>query len=197
MTNLLFGSRARVGVLNVVLFSDGLHLREIGRRAGVSPSEAKRELDALVSLGILVKEKVGNVLVFRKNAESPILEELTSIFLKTEGGPALIARALKRFEGQLEFAFVFGSLANGSFSEKSDVDVLVVGRVSEDELASVLFEVQKKLSMPVNFILWSENDFSVKLKQKSSFVKNVAEGKRIWLAGDEREFERLVEKAFD
>lgn len=206
MLEKLFRSNAEVKVLGVVLFRDGLHLREIARAAGVSPPEAKRELDSLVSLGVLVREKKGNLCVYSKNEASSILSALVDLYSKTEGAAALVKKALERVERvakpreprggkAVKYAFVYGGFAKQTFGEKSDVDVLVVGDVDEEELASALFEAQKKVGLPINFILWSERDFFKKLREKSSFVKSLARGKRIWLSGDENEFKRLVKKA--
>ncbi len=85
MLEKLFRSKAEVKVLGIVLFEDGLHLREIARRAAVSPYEAKKELDNLIALGILIKEKQGNQLLFRSYPSCPFLEDLRSIYRKTEG----------------------------------------------------------------------------------------------------------------
>ena len=44
MLNLILRSKAEVKVLSVILFQDGLHLREIARQANISPFEARREI---------------------------------------------------------------------------------------------------------------------------------------------------------
>ena len=51
MLEKLLHGKAEVNLLGVVIFIDGLHLREIARKVGISSSEAKRELDILVSAG--------------------------------------------------------------------------------------------------------------------------------------------------
>lgn len=81
----IFRSKAEVAVLGVVLFSESLHLREIARRAGLSSSEAKRELDTLAALGLLLPERKGNLVLFYTDRRCPFLDDLRSIFVKAKG----------------------------------------------------------------------------------------------------------------
>lgn len=85
MLERLFRSKAEVGVLNVVLFTEGLHLREIARRAGIPPSHAKKELDTLSGLGLLFTERKGNLVLFYTDRRCPFLCDLRNIFTKAKG----------------------------------------------------------------------------------------------------------------
>ena len=53
MLETLLYSKAEVDVLGIVLFEDGLHLREIARRAKRPAPQAMRELNRLVRAGLL------------------------------------------------------------------------------------------------------------------------------------------------
>jgi len=81
MLERLFRSKAEVGVLKVVLFTEGLHLREIARRAGIPSSHAKRELDNLAGLGLLFTERKGNLVLFYTDRRCPFLEDLRNLFI--------------------------------------------------------------------------------------------------------------------
>jgi len=82
MLERLFRSKAEVSVLGVVLFSESLHLREISRRAGISSSEAKKELDSLVDLGLLFTERKGNLVLFYTDRRCDFLDDLRNVFVK-------------------------------------------------------------------------------------------------------------------
>src|SRR3989338_10104163 len=122
MLQLLFRSKAEVAVLGIVLFSEGLHLREISRRADIAPSEAKRELDTLVKAGVLIKTPKGNLSTHSLNQKCPFLKDLKNLYLRTEGAVPLLHDELRRIRN-LRFAFVYGSFASGRFTERSDVDL--------------------------------------------------------------------------
>ncbi|MBI2529545.1 MAG: nucleotidyltransferase domain-containing protein [Candidatus Diapherotrites archaeon] len=196
MLEKLMHSRAKVKVLGIVLLNNGLHLREIARRADVSVSEAKRELDNLLELGILKSERVGNLAVFSTNSASPFLDDLKSLYMKTEGIFAQLKSGLSNIRG-IKYAFIYGSLAKGAFREKSDIDLLIIGSANENEIASACMKAQEQSGREINFILWSGNELIKKLNEKSSFVSAVIKNRKIWLLGEENGFERTAAEAFD
>jgi len=181
MLGVLVGSGALAKVLGVVLFKESLYLRDIARIAGISPSEAKRELDKLVSVGVLLSRRKGNLRIFTLNSDCPFLGELKGLYLKTNGVFSMLRRALSR-KG-VAGAFVYGSMANGSYSDRSDLDLLVVGDISEDELERVLFSIQKETSREINYILWTEGELRKKLVEKSGFARSLAKREKVWIKG--------------
>ncbi|MEK6973080.1 MAG: nucleotidyltransferase domain-containing protein [archaeon] len=191
MLGRLFHSMAKAKVFGIVLFQDGLHLREISRLAHVSPSETKKELDNLVSTGVLTKDKKGNQIFFYVNNDCSFLTDLKNLYLKTEGIFKQIKEKLSEVGG-IEFAFIYGGTASGNFSPKGDIDVMVIGSVDEGKLTLKLFECQKKIKREINFVNWSEKDFLAKVKEKGSFIRSLVENKRLWLIGDKDGFERIV-----
>ena len=82
----LFG-RARYHVL-AVLFgladADTIHLRELARRAGLSPTAAQYELQALLPTGLVMQEGTGARPVYRANRGHPVAGELLGIIRKLD-----------------------------------------------------------------------------------------------------------------
>lgn len=192
MLEMLLRSGAEVKVLGVVLFSDGLHLREIARQAGISPAEAKKELDTLVSLGILKAERKGNLVLFHTDSSCPFFAELKGLYLKTEGVFAELRKALAETKG-IEFAFVYGSFARGEEREKSDVDLMIVGKPSMGELHRKIMKVEEKVGREVNYSVYSSDEFHRK-RTLSGFLREIIREKKVFVAGAENEFERLAGK---
>ena len=187
-------SRASARVLGAVLSADGLHLREIARRAGVPPSGTKRELGTLESLGVLRRERKGNLCIYFLRENCPFLPELRGLYLKTEGVAVALGKALGALRGA-DFAFIYGSFASGAFGGKSDIDVMVIGGASEEDVGRICFEIQKKAGREVNWTLWTPGDVAEKTRAKSAFLSSLLKREKIWLVGEKNEFERLVEKA--
>lgn len=196
MLEKLLRSRAEVAVLGIALFSDNLHLREIARRAGVSPYEAKRELDALVKIGLLSKSEKGNMLIFYQNRSCPFFLELRGLYLKTEGAIPLLQKALAGLSA-VRYAFIYGSFASGRFTEKSDIDLFVIGKIRQEALDRICFDVQNKTGREINYILWDEADFAKKIREGGAFVSSLLEKEKLWLKGDENGFERDATEARD
>lgn len=187
MLEMMMRSNAEVAVLGIVLFADGLHLREIARRAGVSAPEAKRELDILSKTGLLHKEKKGSMSIYSLDAKCPFISELRGLYLKTEGTIPLLKKELGKL-ANLRYAFVYGSFASGNFSGKSDIDLFLEGDVDAEAAGKACFEVQNATLREINYILWSDADLKKKLKEGGSFVSSLLKKEKIWLAGDADEF---------
>jgi predicted nucleotidyltransferase len=192
MLEKLLRSNAEVKVLGVVLFSDGLHLREIARRAGVSSSEAKRELGILASAGVLRAEKKGNLSLFYLEESCPFLQELKGLYSKTEGVFAQLKKALEKIKG-IEYAFVYGSFARGEYGEKSDVDLMVVGKPGMDVLHRGIMGAEGKLGREVNYSVYPSEEFHRKATL-SGFLREIIAGKKIFVVGLEDEFKRTAAK---
>jgi len=189
----LLRSKAEVKVLGIVLFFDDLHLREIARRAGVSPYETRRELGTLVEIGVLSCEKRGNQVSFRVRKDCPFLEELKGLYQKTEGVFSELREYLADVSG-ITYAFVFGSAAEGRERPTSDIDLLIIGDAEDKIISERIFSVQRKTGKEINFIVWSTADFLDKIAENSGFLKNIAAKKRVWLLGEEDGFVRALKE---
>lgn len=193
MLEKLIRSKAGVKLLGVVLFTDGLHLRELARKADISSFEAKRELDVLVDLGILIRKKVGNQVFFYTDKNCPFLIDLKNLYQKTEGFIFVLKENLSSLN--IKFAFIFGSTAKGTEKSTSDIDLLIISDENDSDLSKIIFKIQKQLKKEINFILWSEKDFKEKLKSKNTFLDNIIYQK-LWITGDEDEFSRIIKEGF-
>ncbi|MEM4194903.1 MAG: nucleotidyltransferase domain-containing protein [Candidatus Anstonellales archaeon] len=196
MLEKLLRSKAEVAVLSVVLFTEDLHLREIARRAGISSYEAKRELDNLFSLGVLVKKRKGNLILFKTNPSCPFLGELRSLYMKTEGIFSCLKKELSQIK-EIKFALIYGSMAKEEYSEKSDLDLLIVGDIQEEQVERAILKLQKKFEREINYILWTEKEFEDKKRERGAFVNSLLKSKKIMLVGDESELIRVGKEWHD
>jgi len=196
MLEKLLRSKAEVRVLGIALFEDGLHLREIARRAGVSPFEAKKELDNLVSIGVLQSEKKGNLQMFHSDRHCPFFSDLKNLYQKTEGIFYQLRDAMKGVKN-IDYAFVYGSTAAGMEKKSSDIDLMVIGLVDENDVARRIFRKQRMMKREINYVVWSPADLKEKIENKSVFLNNLVKGKLVFISGDKDEFVRTVEKGRD
>lgn len=59
------------------------HVRELARMTDISAGSIHRELKAMADAGLLIREQVGNQVLYQADRHCPIFEELASIFRKT------------------------------------------------------------------------------------------------------------------
>jgi predicted nucleotidyltransferase len=94
-------------------------------------------------------------------------------------------------------AFIFGSVARSADDKKSDIDVMIVGRISFGDVVSLLSPAEEKLAREVNSVVYPVAEFKQRVKEDHYFVKTVLEGEKIFLIGDESELRGLAERKAD
>ena len=186
MIEKLFTSKNRVKILNFVLFGiDETYIRDISKTLKISPHAVKREVDNLITLGIILKN--GGRLIINK--KSNIVTPLTEILVRTDYAYYPIKNKLN--DSGAEVAFIFGSFANNKQNTESDIDLFVVGDITQDNLFKLLDDAEKEIGREVNSVLW---DISTLQKNKNSaFFKDIMKKKKIFLIVDENELRKIVE----
>ena len=190
--DVLFG-KTRRAVL-ALLFGrpdESFHLREVARRSGSALRPVQRELAQLTAAGILVRERVGNQVRFRANAASPIHSELKSLVIKTIGVGDALRAALQPLAHQIRTAFIFGSFARGEHHRDSDIDVMIVGDATFDDVSRALGEPERLIGRAINPVVYTPADFRDKLAADHHFLRRVHDGPKAFLIGGEDELASL------
>lgn len=170
------------------------HLRRIVRAAGGGHGAVQRELKQLSDAGILRRVVRGSQVFFQANEDCPIFAELKALVVKTVGAADVLRAALAPLGDQIQIAFVFGSMAETRQKSASDVDVLAVGDVGFREIVAALADAQAQLEREVNPTVYSSEEFLAKLSAGHHFLASVMKKEKIFLIGDQRELEKLVEQ---
>ncbi len=181
----LFG-KTRQAVLAKLFLEPGreFRLREISRLVEISSGSVQHELRQLVEADLVRRSEQNGLVTYRANAASPIFAELRSIVEKTSGIEELVRKALEPAGPRIRLAFIYGSIAKGSSTSRSDLDVLVVGAITFGELMKLLGPVEEKIGREVSPRLFSEKEFTTRLKRDDRFLTSVMRGPRIMLIGD-------------
>lgn len=135
-------------------------LRELLERTGGSHSASQTQIERLIDAGVLVEEpRRGWQRALRANTHHFLYPELRSIALKTFGLVEPLRKALAPFEQNIKEAFVFGSVAKGADTYKSDIDLVVVGSAPYFELSAALLEVEREIHRPVHLNIYAEAEW--------------------------------------
>lgn len=194
LVKLLFSAyRRQILALLLLRPEERFYVREIARLTGVVPGSLHRELRQLHDAGLLLREEAGNQVRYFANRECPIFAELVSIFRKTIGLADVLREALLPLDGKVEFAFVFGSVAQGQERSGSDIDLLVLGTVDFVALAGSLVETHGALGREVNPVVMSREEFVNKFHAGDRFVRRIAGEAKIFVKGGIHDFGKLVE----
>jgi predicted nucleotidyltransferase len=157
---------------------------EIFRRTGVGRGTVQRELERLVSSGLVLMQPVGNQKHFRANRDNPIFSELRSIIVKTSGIAEPLRDALAPLARRIDLALIYGSVARGEAHAGSDVDLLVVATdVTLEQLFSRLARAEHAVGRKINPTLLTPDEFSRKRHNGNVFLTKVVSGSVISLIG--------------
>jgi predicted nucleotidyltransferase len=186
----LFFGAYRQRVLGLLLLhpDESFHLREIARLTDTQPGTLRRELALLADAGVLHGETAGNQKHYRANAACPIYEELRSILVKTSGVADVLRGALASLGTRVAMAFIYGSMASASERKASDIDVMVVGSATLEDVVRALNPCQEQLRREINPHVYSASEFTRKVRKNDPFISRVLAGPRILIAGKPDEF---------
>jgi len=189
----LFG-KTRRSIL-ALLFSyteESFHLRKILRLAGISPGAGQRELKRLSSAGVILRAVKENQVLFQANPQCPIFDELKSLITKTAGVVDVLRAALEPLAGRISIAFLYGSLARGGAGAESDIDLLVVGEVSFEEVVENVARAQDSLRREINPMVMSLEEYRSRLSKGDHLLDVILKSPYMPVIGDPRELGRIA-----
>ena len=192
LADLLFG-RTRGAVLALLYgrAEQSFYTRQIARELDASVGAVQRELENLSKVGLIVRRSLGSQVFYQANRDAPIFREMQSLVNKTVGVFCILRSALQPLSKRIVVAFVYGSVAREEETAQSDVDLMVVGSATLDEVLSRLSTVEKSIGRPVNPTVYSVAEFKLKLASENHFLSAVLKGQKAFLLGDEDELRKV------
>ncbi|MDX9994617.1 MAG: nucleotidyltransferase domain-containing protein [Rhodocyclaceae bacterium] len=162
------------------------YTNELLRLAATGRGGLQRELARLVTSGLVTATSVGNQKHYQANRAAPIFSELRSIVLKTFGLADVVRDVLAPLAARIHLAFIFGSVAKGSDTAASDIDVLVVSDdMAYADLFNALSTAEDTLGRKISPTLYGTSEFERKVREDNHFVTRVLAQPKIFLKGTE------------
>lgn len=183
-------SKVRQRVLGVLFGNPGrsFYANEVIALAGSGTGAVQRELIRLDATGLVTVTRVGKQKHYQANAAAPVFEELRGLVLKTSGLVDVLRAGLAPLVEQIIAAFVYGSVAKGQDTAKSDIDLMVVSdSLTYADLFAALEEASNRLGRKVNPTVYSPQELAKRRKQGNAFITRVLAQRKIWLIGGERD----------
>lgn len=188
LSSLLFPEyRRRVLGLLLLHPQSHYHVREIARLTSTTPGTLNRELAKLAKVEILIRKVSGRQVYYSANRALPIFDELVSILKKTSGLIDVLANALAPIVDKIEVAFVYGSVARGTESSESDIDVLIVGDITFQEAVSALYPSQDIVGREINPKVYSKKEWKKFISKKDAFYQELMNNPKMFIFGDANE----------
>jgi uncharacterized protein len=153
-----------------------LNLGEISRKLNISKSSIKQSADFLEKETILNSQKVGNQKIFYLNNQYFLINDLKKIIallnFKKNGIESISKNEL--------CLAIFGSFANGTFNENSDLDILIIGNkndILEPQLSKFTNSIKNEIQLVIyDFPVWEKmkkenNPFCESVLKKHILIK--------------------------
>ncbi len=186
MIEKIITSKTRVKIIGFVLFEKPItFIREISSRLDIPVSAVKREVDNLIAAGFLKNSDKR----LKLNQNCIFAEDIKNLFLKTDYLFIPIKEALKN-KG-VDFAVIFGSFASNKETENSDIDLLVVGSIKQEELFKIIKPLETQVKRSVNPVLFTKENF--RKNKNTAFIRDIIKKNKIFVIGGEHEFRRIIE----
>jgi len=151
--------------------------REIGRKTGLSPSSAHYALVRLYRASLINRKQNGRMYFYSIDKTNPYLKEF-----KVLANLLLIEPLVERLKRLSHKIVLFGSWADGSDTEDSDIDLFIVSSEKEKVLSVVnKFSYSTKLyNRKLQPIISSPEELLKKGKEERAFLEQVEKGKVLW-----------------
>ena len=157
--------------------------REIAKLNGEPFNAVRRELGYLEKAKLLKSHTEGNLKYFKLVKEFPFHPELKKIIYSTIGLGDYLRDKFKDSE-PIELAFIYGSVARGEETEKSDIDLFVVGEIDEGELHKLISDIENEIRREINYTLMTKREFIERIGSAEPFIKRIEREGKIMLKGD-------------
>jgi predicted nucleotidyltransferase len=161
---------------------------EIIRLAESGTGAVHRQLARLAESGWISAARVGNQKYYQANRDCPAFPELHGLVVKTVGLIEPIREALAEHAGEIDAAFVYGSVARGEDRATSDVDLLVVSeRLGYADVFDALQPAERRLGRTINPTVVTRAEWKALRAQADSFIARIAKLPRTFVLGSDGE----------
>ena len=148
--------------------------REIARSVNVSIGATNQTLKLLLSMGLVIREKKGQLYLYRVIADSPAVQE----FKKFENIISLTDLML-RIRDVCRKIVLYGSCATGGDTDESDIDLFIV----TENKTKVLSEIRKetrRLDREIKPVVVRSEEYLAMRNKKELLLEELNNGIILW-----------------
>jgi predicted nucleotidyltransferase len=151
------------------------HIKQLARILNVSPASVSSAVKSFEEDGLLWKEEKGLAHIYKLESDNSMVAPLKKAY-----GIAFVLSS-KPKEKFLEIdpniisLALFGSYAEGSFDEKSDIDFLIVTDARKEILIKAAKRLEEELEKEVSLSVLKLSEWRAMAKKGDAFYKRVVE----------------------
>lgn len=175
----LFGSKTRAKILNLLFDNTdkSYYIREITRVIDEQINSVRRELSNLESVGVVRNETFDNKVYYSANMKHPYAHALNEIFSKKVSlskDKDVKESSWEEYVKPVQKYLAAMMLTNRAPGQEG-IDLLIVGDDKTKKLTHWAELVEKKMGRPINFVIFSIEDFLYRKSVRDRFVMDILE----------------------
>ncbi len=161
---------------------------ELIRMINSGTGAVHRQLTTLAASGLVNVIQIGNQKHYQANPDSPVFEELCGLIRKTVGLREPLQRSLEPLKSQIDVAFVYGSIARGTDTARSDIDLMLIGEgLDYISVHDTIHNAETKLQRKISPNLTTLSEWRKKLNKENPFISNINKQAKLFIYGSEDE----------
>ena len=161
---------------------------ELIRMINSGTGAVHRQLTSLTASGLVNVTQIGNQKHYQANPDSPVFEELCGLIRKTVGLREPLQRSLEPLKDQIDVAFIYGSIARGTDTARSDIDLMLIGEgLDYISVHDTIQNAETKLQRKINPNLTTLSEWKKKLEEENPFISNINKQAKLFIYGSEDE----------
>jgi len=180
----LFGGAGRYRAFGYLFEDPGRDFgpRELALNAGIDPGNASRWLRRWERVGLVDKTVVMNRARYTASKD-PSLKPLVTLFQERGQLASAFKDRIAELGKKVTAAAIFGSVAQGSATSASDIDLLLIGTISRLEAQAFFKPLGRKLGRTVNATVFTPQEWKAALAAENTFATTIHSGSTIALKG--------------
>lgn len=193
----IIGSTSKVKILRLFFEYPNrtFSTQEIFSNTKMGVGYGLRCLNLLLKYGIVKAKRVGKQKRYYLNKESKLFSILEKLFEQERQSiprvsylhRSILAEIIEKLNK--ETVILFGSVAAGTATQDSDIDLLIIGE-KEKNIRKKIKSIEEKNKTIIQPIILSNLKFMEMVKRKSRIIRNISKEK-IFLVGDKKILEMI------
>ena len=177
---MLSGLKSQILALLFSNEGEELYARQIAYKIDRTPRGVLYELEKLEREGILKSRYLGKMRFFKVDKESPTHKDIKNLIIRKYGIPVVVREQIAGTKGIID-AFIYGSVARGTFDISSDIDLFILGTPDYEELNRRVRQAEKKLGREINIHLMEPSEYEKRQKESDPYILDIENNKKIYL----------------
>lgn len=157
-----------------------VYVRQLAVALSADSTNLSRELARLAKEGLLQSEVEGRQLYYSINRDYPYLKPVFALLQGSVGIQPTLKHALALIPG-IRSAWIFGSFAKDESDAASDIDLLIIGKPDQTQLAAEIRKAERTLRREINYTVLTSKELKRRLQKRDPFITDIWTGKRIEL----------------